>query len=139
MLQSLVACIPLFLLIAFIIWYFKSRDKRPIKLPPLNVHGAQKNQRPAAAFKDAVRADSVLPTKRLTLLQGNCLHDAALGRLVVRDGDHQFYNHDGEYVLCADRTIDSLVKHGFLAANGRGAYVCTDLGRQAYEVLPVQG
>lgn len=153
MLQSLVACIPLFLVIAFVVWYFKTRDKRPIKLPPIVDVAAAKIPSASIGFRVAVKAgnaaikwsgqiDGELPIKSLTGNQGRCLSDATTGVLVIRDSDisdRRIYDRDESGVMHADRTVDSLVKHGFLAPDGRGAYVCTDRGARAYETLQVRG
>lgn len=152
MLQSLVACIPLFLLIAFVVWYFKTRDKRPIKLPRMVTQDVSAERTQQIGFRVPVKekntaikwsgvSDGDLPIKRLTGLQSNCLSDAVAGLLVIRDSDisdRRIYDRSESGVMHGDRTVDSLVKHGFLAPDGRGTYVCTDLGARAFETLPVQ-
>jgi hypothetical protein len=36
------------------------------------------------------------------------------------------------------RTINTLVKHGYLVASSPGVYICTDFGAEAYERLPAR-
>lgn len=152
MLASLLSFIPLALLIAAVVWYFKARDKRPIKLPIVDVAAAKTPSAPIgfrvavkagnAAIKWSGQIDGELPIKSLTGNQGRCLSDATTGVLVIRDSDisdRRIYDRDESGVMHADRTVDSLVKHGFLAPDGRGAYVCTDRGARAYETLQVRG
>lgn len=133
MLASLLSFIPLALLIAAVVWYFKA-PKRPGR--PAAGSGAKQSP----GVKWSGRMDGDLPIKRLTGLQANCLSDAAAGVLIIRNSDisdRLIYERDETSVLHADRTVDTLVKHGFLAADGKGGYICTDLGARAYETLPV--
>lgn len=134
MLASLLSFIPLALLIAAVVWYFKAS-----KQPGRPVAGGAAKQ--STGVKWSGRVDGALPIKRLTGLQANCMSDAVSGVLIIRDSDisdRRMYERDETSSLHPDRTVDSLVKHGFLVADGKGAYICTDLGARAYETLPVQ-
>jgi hypothetical protein len=133
MLASLLSFIALAVLIAAMVWYFK------ISKPPGRPAAGGAKQSPKVKWSG--RVDGDLPIKRLTGLQANCLSDAVFGDLIIRDSDisdRRLYERDEAQVLHKDRTVDSLVKHGFLVADGKGAYICTDLGARAHETLPVQ-
>ncbi len=134
MLASLLSFIPLALLIAAVVWYLKT-PKQPSRP---DAGGAVKQSR---SVKWSGRMDGALPIKRLTGLQANCLSDAVTGLLIIRDSDisdRRLHERDETSVLHKDRTVDSLVKHGFLVADNKGAYICTDLGARAYETLSAQ-
>lgn len=64
---------------------------------------------------------------RLTDLQEVALNSASLGYILYAEG--KFQRGPGELETYAFRTIDSLVKHGFLEPNGLDGYVITPAGR----------
>lgn len=75
--------------------------------------------------------------KALTDKQVSCLHDAVLHmRIIPGDQFAQSGSVPEDVALHPNRTVDSLVKHGFLAPDGHGAYLCTDHGARAFETLP---
>ena len=83
------------------------------------------------------KIDGPLPLKALTFNQSFCLSDASVGKRIIPSRLNESYGDAPENIAFhLARTVDSLVKHGFLAADGKGAFVCTDLGLRAFETLP---
>ena len=83
------------------------------------------------------KIDGPLPVKTLTFNQNFCLSDAARGKRIVPHRPGESYGNAPENIAFhSSRTVDVLVKHGFLAADAQGAFVCTDLGLRAFETLP---
>lgn len=76
------------------------------------------------------------PIKRLTDGQSRCLHDA-VGRKRIVIGDPYAQRGEAPVDIEAhpDRTVKSLVKHGFLTETEKGIYICTDFGAKAWEEL----
>jgi hypothetical protein len=64
---------------------------------------------------------------RLTDLQGVALNSAFLGYVLYAEG--KFQRGSDELETYSFRTIDSLVKRGFLESNGSDGYVITQAGR----------
>ena len=83
------------------------------------------------------KIDGSMPIKNITYNQERCLGDASLGKRIIASSIDDSYRdaHDG-FANHQSRTVNSLVKHGFLVADGTGAFVCTDLGLRAFETLP---
>lgn len=70
-----------------------------------------------------------LPLKSLTDNQGCCLGAASLGDKVVGLPPSQMYSQQPKGTCaCANKTVNSLVKHGMLESDGNGGYAITDLG-----------
>ncbi|WP_155290753.1 hypothetical protein [Pseudomonas chlororaphis] len=64
---------------------------------------------------------------RLTEIQSVALNSASLGYVLYPDS--KFQRGPGELETYSFRTIDSLVKRGFLESNGSDGYVITQAGR----------
>jgi len=64
---------------------------------------------------------------RLTEIQSVALNSASLGYVLYSDS--KFQRDLGELETYSFRTIDSLVKRGFLKSNGSDGYVITQAGR----------
>lgn len=80
-----------------------------------------------------------LPLKILTYKQYECLEDARYGFKIVgvttaarKDAQPHKTRAHGQ------KTVASLVRHGFLALNDEGGYVITDHGLNALEVCDVR-
>jgi hypothetical protein len=77
--------------------------------------------------------------KALTVTQDHCLRQAQERKRII-PGDS--FGSNGEVPpdvsFHSQRTVDSLVKHGFLEADGKGTYRCTDHGARACEQLPIR-
>ena len=85
------------------------------------------------------KSDGPMPIKNITYNQERCLGDASLGkRIIASSRDESYSNAPDDFANHQSRTVNSLVKHGFLVANGTGTFICTDLGLRAYESLPTK-
>lgn len=85
------------------------------------------------------KIDGPLPIKTLTFRQDYCLSHAAYGKRIIPYRSNESFGATREDVeFHPARTVDVLVKHGFLVADGKGAFVCTDLGLRAFETLPAR-
>lgn len=67
-----------------------------------------------------------VPKVRLTEIQSVALNSASLGYVLYPDS--KFQREKEELETYSFKTIDSLVKRGFLESNGSGGYVITSAG-----------
>lgn len=150
----------IFIVAALIYWFFygsKGRDSHLVR----SRRGAKapKEQNAATAFVSlnateakaeyqAYKATIIkwsgkdtgpLGIKYLTVNQDHCLRQA-LERKRIIPGDSLGSKGDAppDVSFHTQRTVDSLVKHGFLEADGNGSYRCTDHGARACEQLPMR-
>jgi hypothetical protein len=82
---------------------------------------------------------SALPIRALTINQYYCLRDATMRFKIRCESD--FVEDVGTVKSIkyhAKKTINALVKHGMIAANGSGEFEITDLGCRAFETLPTR-
>lgn len=80
-----------------------------------------------------------LPIKVLTRPQIDCLDSASYGARIVGVPPSEMYFQQPENTSShATKTVQSLVKHGFLADDGKGGYIITDLGLRAHETCSVR-
>ena len=80
-----------------------------------------------------------LPIKTLTYKQYDCLEDARYGFKIVglTPSDRKLPQPDKTRAH-GQKTVASLVKHGFLTSDGEGSYLINDLGLNALEVCSVR-
>ncbi len=98
---------------------------------------AKANELDKKSMKWSGKINGPLPIKTLTFNQNHCLSDAAFGKRIVQHRPGENYGDAPENIAFhSSRTVDTLVKHGFLMGDGKGAFVCTDLGLRAFETLP---
>lgn len=80
-----------------------------------------------------------LPIKQLTVSQYYCLRDATMKFRIRAESD---VVEDTGYIRSIKhhptKTINSLVKHGMIAASDDGYFMVTNLGCRAFEQLPTR-
>lgn len=76
------------------------------------------------------------PITKLTENQLSCLHDA-VGRKKIVVGNRYEVRGDAptDIAFHPEKTVSSLLKHGFLAKSEAGYLTCTDFGANAWENL----
>lgn len=75
---------------------------------------------------------TALPIKTLSPHQSMCLNDASYGIRIVMVAPSERYTSPTEgFSGHPSKTVNSLIKHGFLLADGKGSYTITDLGLRA--------
>jgi hypothetical protein len=81
----------------------------------------------AAKVVQLARPSTPSSRVKLTEIQSVALNSASLGYILYADS--KFQRGPGELETYSLRTIDSLVKRGFLESNGSDGYVITQAGR----------
>ena len=83
--------------------------------------------------------NGALPLKTLTYKQYECLEDARYGFKIVGVKPTERKNEQHHKTRAhGQKTVASLVRHGFLISNGDEAFIVTDHGLNALEVCDVR-
>lgn len=105
--------------IAFFVVRHRKKDAEATVVEPEDWREGEREQlstRPSSTTRE-----------RLTEIQDVALNSASLGYILYAEG--KFQRGPDELETYSFRTIDSLVKRGFLESNGSGGYVITQAGR----------
>ncbi|WP_460146647.1 hypothetical protein [Pseudomonas sp. S2_A02] len=111
--------------IAFVVLRFRKKAR--------NVEASDWREGELEQVKHAAQVEQFVPPStpasrvRLTEIQSVALNSASLGYVLYPDS--KFQRGPEELETYSFRTIDSLVKRGFLESNGSDGYVITQAGR----------
>lgn len=94
------------------------------KAAPVEVSDWRKGE--LEQVEHSVPLSTQTPKVRLTEIQSVALNSASLGYVLYPDS--KFQREKEELETYSFKTIDSLVKRGFLESNGSGGYVITPAG-----------
>lgn len=135
-----VAVLVVLVLIAFAVYRMNKR-KRPVAPAPLEPveKNAYKISYAPSDMEWSGSTSGTLPLKTLTYKQYECLEDARYGFKIVGVTPSARKNAQPHKTRAhGQKTVASLVRHGFLALNSENAYVITDHGLNALEVCDVR-
>lgn len=96
------------------------------KAAPVEVSDWREGELEQMEQEHSVPMSTQAPKVRLTEIQSVALNSASLGYVLYPDS--KFQREKEELETYSFKTIDSLVKRGFLESNGSGGYVITPAG-----------
>ena len=134
------AVLVVLVLIGFAV-YCVNKRKRPVAPAPLEPveKNAYKISYVPSDMEWSGSTSGNLPLKTLTYKQYECLEDARYGFKVVGVTLSARKNEQPLKTRAhGQKTVASLVRHGFLSLNSENAYVITDHGLNALEVCDVR-
>ena len=127
-------------LLGFAVYRINQRKRRaaPAPLGPSEKHAYKISYAPSD-MEWSGSSTGTLPLKILTYKQYECLEDARYGfRIVGVTPSARKEVQPHKTRAHGQKTVESLVRHGFLELNGDNSYVITDHGLNALEVCDVR-
>ena len=124
-------------LVAFTAWTWRRKRPAPVQSPP------EENRYKISYIPSDIEwsgsSGAPLPIKMLTYKQYECLEDARYGfKILAVTPTERKLMQAPKIRAHGIKTVSSLVKHGFLAANAEQTHDITDRGLNALEVCGVR-